>query len=40
VVEEETIELLLKLLNNERLRSLINNETFDAAVKALVKKSA
>lgn len=40
VVEEESIELLLKLLNNERLRSLINNETFDAAVKALVKKSA
>ena len=38
VVEEDTIELLLKLLNNERLRSLINNETFDAAVKALVKK--
>lgn len=40
VVEEETIELLLKLLNNERLRSLINHEVFDAAVKALVKKSA
>lgn len=29
----------LKPLNNERLRSPINNETFDAAVKALVKKS-
>lgn len=38
VVEDNTIELLLKLLNNERLRSPINNETFDAAVKALVKK--
>lgn len=36
VVEEETIELLLKLLNNDRLRSLINNETFDAAAKARV----
>ncbi len=40
VVEEETIELLLKLLNNDRLRSLINNETFDAAAKAPVKKSS
>lgn len=39
VIEEETIELLLKLLNNDRLRSLINNETFDAAAKAAVKKS-
>ena len=39
VVEDDTIDLLLKLLNNERLRSPINNETFDAAVKALVKKS-
>ncbi|EQD37229.1 hypothetical protein B1A_17731, partial [mine drainage metagenome] len=38
VVEEETIELLLKLLNNDRLRSPINNETFDAAAKAPVKK--
>lgn len=36
VVEEATVDLLLKLLNNERLRSPINNETFDAAVKALV----
>lgn len=36
VVEEETIELLLKLLNNDRLRSPINNETFDAAAKARV----
>ena len=40
VVEEETIDLLLKLLNNDRLRSLINNETFDAAAKAPVKKSS
>lgn len=37
VVEEETIELLLKLLNNDRLRSPINNEIFDAAAKAPVK---
>ena len=37
VVEEETVDLLLKLLNNDRLRSPINNETFDAAVKAPVK---
>ena len=37
VVEEETIELLLKLLNNDRLRSPINHEIFDAAAKALVK---
>jgi hypothetical protein len=36
VVEEETIELLLKLLNNDRLRSPINNEIFDAAAKARV----
>lgn len=36
VVEEETIELLLKLLNNDRLRSPINNEVFDAAAKAHV----
>jgi hypothetical protein len=38
VVELETIELLLKLLNNERLRSPINNELFDAAVKKTVAK--
>lgn len=37
VVEEETIDLLLKLLNNDRLRSLINHETFDAAAKSPVK---
>lgn len=36
VVEEETIDLLLKLLNNDRLRSPINNELFDAAAKARV----
>lgn len=36
VVEEETIELLLKLLNNDRLRSPINGEIFDAAAKAYV----
>lgn len=38
VVELETIDLLLKLLNNERLRSPINNELFDAAVKKTVAK--
>lgn len=37
VVEEETIELLLKLLNNDRLRSPINYEVFDAAAKERVK---
>lgn len=37
IVEEATIELLLKLLNNDRLRSPINNEVFDAAAKAPVK---
>lgn len=36
VIEDETIELLLKLLNNDRLRSPINNELFDSAAKALV----
>ena len=36
VVEEHTVELLLKLLNNDRLRSPINNEIFDSAAKALV----
>lgn len=39
VVEDETIELLLKLLNNDRLRSPINNEVFDAAAKARVNGS-
>ncbi|MCK9608674.1 MAG: DUF4868 domain-containing protein [Methylomonas sp.] len=36
VVEKATVELLLKLLNNDRLRSPINNEMFDSAAKALV----
>jgi Domain of unknown function (DUF4868) len=36
VVEEGTVELLLKLLNNDRLRSPINNELFDSAAKAPV----
>ncbi|SEP98006.1 DUF4868 domain-containing protein [Basfia succiniciproducens] len=40
VVEEETIELLLKLLNNDRLRSPINNETFDASAKSHVNNKA
>lgn len=38
VVELETVELLLKLLNNDRLRSPINNELFDSAAKAPVVK--
>lgn len=38
VVEIETMDLLLKLLNNERLRSPINNELFDASVKKTVQK--
>lgn len=38
IVEVETVELLLKLLNNDRLRSPINDELFDSAAKALVKK--
>jgi hypothetical protein len=38
MVEPETIDLLLKLLNNERLRSPINDELFDAAVKKTVLK--
>jgi len=36
VVEIETMELLLKLLNNDRLRSPINNELFDSAAKKSV----
>jgi hypothetical protein len=40
VVEKETVELLLKLLNNDRLRSPINDELFDSAAKALVPKKA
>ena len=38
LVEPETIELLLKLLNNDRLRSPINNELFDSAAKKTVSK--
>ena len=40
VVESETVELLLKLLNNDRLRSPINDELFDSAAKALVQKKS
>jgi hypothetical protein len=36
IVEVDSVELLLKLLNNDRLRSPINNELFDSAAKALV----
>ena len=36
VVEEETMELLLKLLNNDRLRSPINDEVFDSSAKKAV----
>lgn len=39
IVEEDTVELLLKLLNNDRLRSPINNELFDSEAKALVSKT-
>ncbi len=34
VVEIETMELLLKLLNNDRLRSPINDELFDSRREA------
>ena len=40
VVEEETMELLLKLLNNDRLRSPINGEMFDSSVKKAVAKES
>ncbi|MBX3609204.1 MAG: DUF4868 domain-containing protein [Hydrogenophaga sp.] len=36
IVEEETMELLLKLLNNDRLRSPINDEMFDSSAKTAV----
>lgn len=36
VVEEATMELLLKLLNNDRLRSPINDEVFDSSAKKAV----
>jgi len=38
VVEKETVELLLKLLNNDRLQSRINNEWFDSGVKSPVAR--
>lgn len=36
IIEEDTIELLLKLLNNDRLRSPINNEIFDSFAKSSI----
>ena len=39
VVEEETMDLLLKLLNNDRLRSPINDEVFDSSAKKAVSKT-
>jgi hypothetical protein len=36
VVEANSVELLLKLLNNDRLRSPINHELFDSTSKALI----
>lgn len=38
IVEEARINLLLKLLNNDRLRSPINQELFDSAAKTAVAK--
>ncbi len=38
IVELETMELLLKLLNNDRLRSPINDELFDSAAKKVVSQ--
>lgn len=38
VVEKESVELLLKLLNNDRLRSPINDELFDSSAKSKVPK--
>lgn len=38
VVQEQQVELLLKLLNNDRLESPINHEVFDAAVKTRVTR--
>ena len=37
LVEEETMDLLLKLLNNDRLRSPINDEVFDSSAKRAVR---
>jgi len=39
-VEVGTMDLLLKLLNNDRLRSPINNEFFDSAVKKTVSRKS
>ncbi|MBX9661556.1 MAG: DUF4868 domain-containing protein [Nitrospiraceae bacterium] len=39
VVEEQTMELLLTLLNNDRLRSPINDEVFDSSAKKAVPKA-
>lgn len=39
LVEVDSIELLLKLLNNDRLRSPINNELFDSAAKKTVART-
>lgn len=39
VVEEGTIDLLLKLLNNDRLRSPINDEVFDSSAKKAVPRA-
>ncbi|MGB4781804.1 Kiwa anti-phage protein KwaB-like domain-containing protein, partial [Candidatus Methylomirabilis sp.] len=36
VVDENNVELVLKLLNNERVESQINQEVFDAVVKKKV----
>jgi len=33
VVTEDTVELLLRLLNNDRLASLLTEEVFDVTVK-------
>lgn len=38
VVEEGSVSVLLKFLNNDRLRSPINNELFDASAKSRVKE--
>jgi len=37
VVDESNVELVLKLLNNERVESQINQEVFDAVVKKKVR---
>lgn len=38
IVEEGSVPALLKFLNNDRLRSPINNELFDASAKSRVKE--